>query len=177
MVNQFKFMETCPDFVLFSKFSAFVEILWKSYSYMSHVSIFYPSIARSWIAIDHTIQINVLTSFTTDILRFLNKFRIVWKWKMKSKSNLSSKRSNLPIVCLIHCQPSYNIPIQSITKKNTSTLSFNLSFFSYISGTAWATKLCLHLFAPFSKELSVATKKFQIWWQNQLIFAKTLICQ
>ena len=118
MVNQFKFMETCPDFVLFSKFSAFVEILWKSYSYMSHVSIFYPSIARSWIAIDHTIQINVLTSFTTDILRFLNKFRIVWKWKMKSKSNLSSKRSNLPLVCLIHCQPSYNIPIQSITKKH-----------------------------------------------------------
>ena len=32
-------------------------------------------------------------------------------------------------------------------------------------------------FEPSSEELSVGTRIFHIWWQNQLIYSKTLICQ
>ena len=72
---------------------------------------------------------------------------------------------------------SYNFwKLQWITK-NTHPLFFNLTFFPYISGTAWATKKNLHLFISVFKELSAGTEIFQIRWHNQLILAKMLIFQ
>ena len=61
--------------------------------------------------------------------------------------------------------------IQSVTKIYIY-LFLKYVFFANISGTTWAIKKFLHLFASLSEEVSD-----EIWSQNQLIFAKTLFCQ
>ena len=66
--------------------------------------------------------------------------------------------------------------IQWITKK-THTPCFSTTFFPYISGTAWAPKIYLHIFISVFEELSAGTRIFQIRWHNLLILAKTLIFQ
>ena len=61
----------------------------------------------------------------------------------------------------------------TVNNKKTHTLHFSRIFPKPLE----LQKICFHFFAPFSEELSVGTRIFQIRLQNQLIFAKTLICQ
>ena len=62
-------------------------------------------------------------------------------------------------------------------KKNIPPVFQPFVFPVYLRNQLSYKKICLYLFAPFSNELSVGTRVFQIWWKHQLIFAKTLICQ
>ena len=67
--------------------------------------------------------------------------------------------------------------IQWVTKKNTSSCIWNLCFSHISPESLELQKSYMHLFTSLTEKLSDGTRIVQIWSQNQLVFAKTLICQ